>query len=110
MKAIEFTKKGFLSTKYALGVTIAIEGDKTIASEFDQAKEAIVQWFANRGKTADLIMFTVLAPEAQHTEIAKFFGNLNVHDVQLGPIFKRVKTELNLMNLAGRGERKITLN
>lgn len=108
MKANEFTKKGFLSTKYALGISMAIEGDKTIASEFQLAKEVILQWSHDRAKAADLIMFTVLAPAEQHADIEAFFRRAGEADVQLAPIFKRVKGELNLMNLAGKGQRKIT--
>ena len=109
MKANEFTKKGFLSTKYALGVSMAIEGEKTITSEFRLAKEAILQWFEDRGKAADMIMFTVLAPDEQHAEIEAFFRRVAEQEVQLAPIFKRVSGELNLMNLAGKGKRKVTL-
>ena len=109
MKANEFSKKGFFSTKYALGVSMAIEGDKTIESETRLAKEVILQWVADRGKSAAEILLTVVAPEADHESIATFLTKVVREEGDLAPLFRRLPFTVNLLALSSKAKKTLKL-
>ena len=63
MNVSEFRKKGgFISgDSYGLSVVFAAGTEDELVQEFRQAKEALLDWIARRGKSANLVMFTVTA-------------------------------------------------
>ena len=99
MTANEFSRKASLfSKKFALNVTIAVEDEDALQQEMRLAKETILGWSSDRGRTAELIMFTIVAPEQIHQQIINFVRRTARVERDLAPIFRRIPGELHVLD------------
>jgi len=105
MKANEFSKKGFLSTKYALGVTIAPDEERRPDSEWQEAATVIKEWKGDRRKKVDFVMLTLLGDEPTRQELEKLVKNTAKTD----PAFQGLKLELNFLDENARPVNKLVL-
>ena len=107
MQVLEFEKKSLLSTRYTLGVTVALVDEATVESEFRHIKEAILQWVASRRRAAVRVLLTIIALEEQHDHIAEFVKTVYRRESELGPVLRSIEFELSLLNDLGEVKQEI---
>jgi len=105
MKAKEYSKKGFLSTKFSLGVTIAPDEELRPDAEWQEAVTVIKEWKADRGKKVGFVMLTLLGNEQVRRELEELVKATSRED----PAFKGLKLEINFFDENGESVNKLVL-
>jgi hypothetical protein len=110
VKANEFSKRAFLSTKYALGVSMATEEGQTIESEMRLAKEAILQFARDRGRSASDILITVVGDDDEMAALETFMANVAKNEPDLAPVFAKIPTRVNIYGLPSETKKTLIVS
>ncbi len=106
MNAIEMSRASPSGAKdYGLTVTLTVAAMSELGRELRQAKEALLQWAAERGGSARMVMFTIIAPESLHHDCEDVLNRVYREEADLAPLLQAMGVKANLLNERGKPRR-----
>ncbi len=106
MNAIEMSKPSTSGEKdYGLTVTLTVAAMSELGRELRQAKEALLLWAAQRGDSARLVTFTIIAPEALHHECQDVLNRVYREEAELAPLLQAMGVKASLLDEKGKPRR-----
>jgi hypothetical protein len=110
MQAMEMGKKaGFFKKAYALTVTVAPTSEEHMLSEMRMVKQALVEWKTQRGKSAEMVMLTVVSSPDLHPFVKDLLAKTYEGEQDLSPLLKTLQARVALLNGAGKPQAEYVL-
>jgi hypothetical protein len=99
----EFAKKGgFLKgDKYGLSIVLTGGTEDQLVEELRQAKEALLDWFRDRGKSGDFVMFAVMS-SAMHQAADATLRDIVAQERDLSAPLQQRTVMISLAGLGGK--------
>ncbi len=96
IKVVEASKGLWPFEKYALGIVVGFEYGQTVASEWPQIKQALVNWQARRARDCRSLMITFEADVDLWPHVRQSLEQLGQEEAFIAPFF----TQLDEVTLA----------
>jgi len=101
VRAKEFKRAGFISSRYALGVGLAVGDGRSIEDALSEARPLLLEWFARRKRRCTLVTLVVSTPTSLRGEVRERVERWYHDDVELAPLLRKVEVTLRLLGSVG---------
>ena len=101
VRAKEYKKAGFITSRYALVVGLAVGEGRSIGDSLAEAGPLLLEWFARRGKRCTLVTLAVSTPTNLRGEVRDGVERWYREDLALAPLLETVEVTLRLLGPLG---------
>jgi hypothetical protein len=101
VRAKEFEKVGFISSRYALVVGLAVGEGRSIEDSLAEAGPLLLEWFARRKKCCTLVTLVVSTPTTLRGDVRDGVERWYREDLELAPLLETVEVTLRLLGPVG---------
>ena len=107
---MEFSRKSglFGQQKFAVGIVFAAQDQASFGEELRQAKAALLEWFAKRGKSGDLVQFTVAMPFDLHGPAEATLRQIHAAEKELSRPLQQRTIQISFLDGQGQLLRELT--